>query len=58
MQQERAKKLIVFVLKEYGKMIACDNLNCPIEWFHFGCVGLSSKPRGQWFCMECSDHFC
>lgn len=22
---------------------------CPIEWFHFPCVGLTSKPKGKWF---------
>nr|CUU98743.1 hypothetical transcript [Hymenolepis microstoma] len=32
----------------YGEMVACDNKNCPIEWFHFGCVGLTSKPKGAW----------
>jgi len=38
----------------YGEMIGCDNLECPIEWFHFGCVGLTSKPKGKWFCPRCS----
>ena len=38
----------------YGEMVACDNRECPVEWFHFGCVGLTSKPRGQWFCPRCS----
>ncbi|KAH9283853.1 Inhibitor of growth protein 4 [Echinococcus granulosus] len=38
----------------YGEMVACDNRDCPIEWFHFGCVGLTTKPRGQWFCPRCS----
>jgi hypothetical protein len=22
----------------YGEMIGCDNQDCPIEWFHFGCM--------------------
>ena len=26
---------------------------CPIEWFHFGCVGLTTKPKGKWFCSRC-----
>uniref|UniRef100_A0A0R3SCP4 Inhibitor of growth protein n=1 Tax=Hymenolepis diminuta TaxID=6216 RepID=A0A0R3SCP4_HYMDI len=39
----------------YGEMVACDNKNCPIEWFHFGCVGLTSKPKGAWFCSQCSE---
>ncbi|BHF65785.1 Inhibitor of growth protein 4 [Sparganum proliferum] len=30
----------------YGEMVACDHRDCPIEWFHFGCVGLTSKPKG------------
>lgn len=37
----------------FGEMICCDNLDCPIEWFHFGCVGLTSKPRGKWYCPNC-----
>ena len=28
----------------YGDMIACDNENCPFEWFHFPCVGVTEKP--------------
>jgi hypothetical protein len=41
----------------YGHMIGCDNLDCAIEWFHFGCVGLSSKPKGKWYCNKCIQHF-
>eukprot|EP00088_Acartia_fossae_P045943 TRINITY_DN4954_c0_g1_i1.p1 TRINITY_DN4954_c0_g1~~TRINITY_DN4954_c0_g1_i1.p1 ORF type:complete len:365 (+),score=138.81 TRINITY_DN4954_c0_g1_i1:167-1261(+) len=37
----------------YGEMIGCDNDLCPIEWFHFNCVGLSGKPKGKWFCPFC-----
>ena len=37
---------------ESGKMVACDNPQCAIEWFHFKCVGLTRKPRGKWFCSE------
>ena len=29
---------------EQGKMIACDNQTCSVEWFHFNCVGLHRKP--------------
>jgi hypothetical protein len=38
----------------YGEMIGCDNPECPIEWFHFGCVGLSAKPKGKWYCAKCT----
>lgn len=37
----------------YGEMICCDNDLCPIEWFHFSCVLLSTKPKGKWFCPRC-----
>ncbi|XP_060783202.1 inhibitor of growth protein 5-like isoform X3 [Neoarius graeffei] len=38
----------------YGEMIGCDNADCPIEWFHFACVGLTTKPKGKWFCPRCT----
>ncbi|XP_054575327.1 inhibitor of growth protein 4 isoform X6 [Eptesicus fuscus] len=41
-------------LVSYGEMIGCDNPDCSIEWFHFACVGLTTKPRGKWFCPRCS----
>lgn len=37
----------------YGEMILCDNDLCPIEWFHFSCVALATKPKGKWFCPKC-----
>ncbi|KAA3485482.1 PHD finger protein ING1-like [Gossypium australe] len=38
----------------YGEMVACDNPNCKIEWFHFGCVGLKDQPKGKWYCPDCA----
>lgn len=38
----------------YGEMIGCDNMDCPIEWFHFACVGLTTKPKGKWYCPKCN----
>ncbi|KAF8688044.1 hypothetical protein HU200_042461 [Digitaria exilis] len=38
----------------YGDMVACDNPNCKIEWFHFGCVGVKEQPKGKWFCSNCA----
>lgn len=38
----------------YGDMVACDNENCPYEWFHWSCVGLKSEPNGTWYCPECT----
>lgn len=37
----------------FGEMIMCDNDLCPIEWFHFSCVSLSTKPKGKWYCPKC-----
>ncbi len=40
----------------YGQMIACDNKECPVEWFHYSCVGLKTPPKGKWYCSkECQD---
>ena len=37
----------------FGRMIACDNSQCQIEWFHFACVKLEEEPKGKWFCDKC-----
>uniref|UniRef100_A0A7S0ZLN9 PHD-type domain-containing protein n=1 Tax=Timspurckia oligopyrenoides TaxID=708627 RepID=A0A7S0ZLN9_9RHOD len=37
----------------YGEMVACENVDCKYEWFHFQCVGLTGPPRGQWRCPDC-----
>ncbi|XP_064633598.1 inhibitor of growth protein 3-like [Lineus longissimus] len=37
----------------YGDMVGCDNDDCPIEWFHYGCVGLTQAPKGKWYCPQC-----
>lgn len=34
-------------------MVACDDPSCPIEWFHWKCVGVDSEPTGKWFCSGC-----
>lgn len=38
----------------FGDMVACDNDNCPREWFHWPCVGLKAEPDGAWFCPDCT----
>lgn len=37
----------------FGEMICCDNTACQLEWFHFQCVALSTKPKGKWYCPQC-----
>jgi hypothetical protein len=39
--------------KGRGEMVGCENPDCPSEWFHLQCVGLSKVPAGKWFCPEC-----
>ncbi|QSZ31257.1 hypothetical protein DSL72_000820 [Monilinia vaccinii-corymbosi] len=38
----------------YGDMVACDNEDCPYEWFHWSCVGVKSDPLGTWICPVCT----
>ncbi|KAF2416197.1 hypothetical protein EJ08DRAFT_644031 [Tothia fuscella] len=39
----------------YGTMIACENEDCEIEWFHLACVNLEAIPprRVKWYCPDC-----
>lgn len=38
----------------YGEMVACDNDDCPRQWFHIECLGLKTVPKSaSWFCGEC-----
>lgn len=39
----------------FGDMVACDNDNCPYQWFHWQCVGLKAEPKGEWLCPSCRD---
>ncbi|KAF7493231.1 Inhibitor of growth protein 4 [Sarcoptes scabiei] len=38
----------------FGEMVGCDDPDCQIEWFHFACVGFTSKPKGKWYCPQCT----
>lgn len=38
----------------YGDMVACDNDECPSEWFHYACVGITAPPKGKWYCPQCT----
>ncbi|ORX94910.1 hypothetical protein K493DRAFT_301782 [Basidiobolus meristosporus CBS 931.73] len=31
----------------FGEMIACDNTECEIEWFHYQCVDLKAPPKDE-----------
>jgi hypothetical protein len=45
--------LCLFVRFVFDMCLVVWWLQCPIEWFHFACVGLDSTPRGKWFCDQC-----
>jgi Inhibitor of growth proteins N-terminal histone-binding len=38
----------------YGDMVGCEADDCTYQWFHYVCVGLTSEPKGDWYCPECS----
>ncbi|TAQ88989.1 hypothetical protein B7494_g2655 [Chlorociboria aeruginascens] len=38
----------------HGDMVACDNEQCRLEWFHWTCVGLTREPVGTWICPVCT----
>ena len=40
----------------YGEMVACDNTDCEVEWFHLACVDLKTVPKGKWYCDNCSKY--
>ncbi|CAH8572783.1 unnamed protein product [Dicrocoelium dendriticum] len=52
-EDEDQKRYCICNDVSYGDMIACDNPNCSIEWFHYGCVNLTVAPKGNWFCPSC-----
>ena len=39
----------------YDDMVACDYEDCPVEWYHFSCIGLDERnpPKGKWYCPTC-----
>ncbi|KAG5189265.1 hypothetical protein JKP88DRAFT_302496 [Tribonema minus] len=41
----------------FGDMVACDDADCPAEWFHPRCVGLTRLPPAgtPWFCPDCAE---
>lgn len=44
-----------WVLKEVALPTVFDEmfsyfLQCPLEWFHYPCVGITHSPKGKWYC--------
>ncbi|SNX85001.1 uncharacterized protein MEPE_03710 [Melanopsichium pennsylvanicum] len=40
----------------FDEMIACDNEDCAMEWFHYACVGITESPdkKKTWYCRFCA----
>lgn len=57
-KKETAVKLWCFCRGPESKddMVACDNQNCPIVWFHLSCVDLQHATAKEdfWICSRCS----
>ncbi|KAI0022568.1 inhibitor of growth proteins N-terminal histone-binding-domain-containing protein [Xylariomycetidae sp. FL0641] len=53
-EDDEGKKYCLCQAVSYGDMVACDDPDCPYEWFHWNCVGLRSRPEGRWYCPACS----
>ena len=52
--EDEDKNLYCFCQRmSYGSMIKCDNPRCKYQWFHFECLGITSAPKGKWYCPEC-----
>ncbi|KAJ7775876.1 hypothetical protein B0H14DRAFT_2538735 [Mycena olivaceomarginata] len=55
--EDEDKNLYCFCQKQsYGDMIACDNDDCPYEWFHLSCVQLTQPTPEKWYCRECIEN--
>ena len=40
---------------ESGSMLAYDDKECRIEWFHLDCLQMDETriPKGKWYCLNC-----
>ena len=41
--------------KKKGRTISCCNPGCDIQEFHYACVGIKRKPKGIWYCKDCTN---
>lgn len=49
--------LILLMFKWFSNMqrsIMFCNFQCPSEWFHYPCVGITAPPKGKWYCPQCT----
>jgi len=43
--------------RSYGEMVACENDDCPYQWFHTGCLNMKKVPDEdeEWYCPTCRE---
>jgi inhibitor of growth protein 3 len=43
--------------RSYGEMVACENEDCPYQWFHTGCLNMKKVPDEDedWYCPTCRE---
>ena len=52
---ENERKAYCFCRRtSFGNIIARDCSTCSYEWFHYGCVDITTAPKGRWFFSDCS----
>ena len=39
------------------KMVACDNPDCPFQWFHINCLQIKGSLPERWYCDDCAPQF-
>ena len=37
-----------------SRMICCDNVDCPVQWYHVKCLNMKRIPKGVWYCEKCA----
>ena len=47
------QKICYCVGPEEWTMVACDNVDSSIEWFHTECPKIATVPKGKWYWPDC-----
>ena len=53
-QEQGSQGLCICGTEGSGDWIACDSESCPVQWYHWECVGVTEEPVGDWICPRCS----
>ena len=53
-QEQGSQGLCICGREGSGDWIGCDSGSCPVQWYHWECVGITKEPVGDWVCPRCS----